>query len=288
MRTAIPGLGWKLDLEEVVMTTFAAGVSVDQLVHHMPRPALLSFLQKVNRTRIQLASIFDLLVAQGDRHGENAHMMEDGNLMLIDNFDKSFFYPNSLFLPRNFISERLYVGNSGLRDPRTHANMPWSRNKVTRDGWPMLTFDVRCHSPARGMRAHFPPGVKTCLAKLRSLRVDGIQARYSMPHALASMLHRRATLMATRGFEKAHELALLAKPVKTEKDPVTNGPTYSFDTKVELFELQTFPWRPPCCKVEFTKRSLGQDFQSSIECVPAISKMVGNETHVLELDHPPQ
>jgi hypothetical protein len=63
------------------------------------------------------------------------HVTEDGNIMLIDNFDKSFLYPNSMFLTQNYIQERLYVGNSGLQDPRTGKNAPWANAKLNRQAW---------------------------------------------------------------------------------------------------------------------------------------------------------
>eukprot|EP00959_Pyramimonas_sp_CCMP1952_P014363 304124-Pyramimonas_sp.AAC.1 len=55
---------------------------------------------QLNSTQVKIAAVFDLLVVQGDRHGENVHVKQDGNIHLIDNLDKSFYYPNSLFLPQ--------------------------------------------------------------------------------------------------------------------------------------------------------------------------------------------
>ena len=56
--------------------------------------------------------------------GENLHMQGDGNFMLIDNFDKTFLYPNSLMLTRNYVHERIYMGNGGLWHPVTDKPRP--------------------------------------------------------------------------------------------------------------------------------------------------------------------
>ena len=52
--------------------------------------------------------------------------------MLIDNFDKSFHYPNSLFLPQTYIHERIYMGNGNIRHPMSGQLAGWSHGKSTR------------------------------------------------------------------------------------------------------------------------------------------------------------
>jgi hypothetical protein len=135
IKTVLPGLHWKVDLEEAVTNVFAPGISLDHMIFNMKQPKQISLLlEMLNTTQAQLAATFDLLIAQGDRHGENVHLREDGSLMLIDNFDKSWHYPNSLFLPQTYIHERLYMGNSNIRNPMTGALAGWSSGKQTKVG----------------------------------------------------------------------------------------------------------------------------------------------------------
>lgn len=67
--------------------------------------------------------------------GENVHVMENGNIRLIDNLDKTFTYINSLFLPQTYISERIYMGNGGMRHPITKQLASFSNGVLTRSAW---------------------------------------------------------------------------------------------------------------------------------------------------------
>lgn len=66
---------------------------------------------------------------------ENAHITQEGAIKLIDNLDKSFIYPNSLFLPQTYISERIYVGNGGIRHPVTKKMASYADGRVSRASW---------------------------------------------------------------------------------------------------------------------------------------------------------
>lgn len=69
------------------------------------------------------------------RRQENAHITQEGNVKLIDNLDKSFVYPNSLFLPQTYISERIHVGNGGIRHPVTKKMAPYADGRLSRASW---------------------------------------------------------------------------------------------------------------------------------------------------------
>ena len=69
LKTTVPGLGWKLDVPRAVTNTFAPGVSLDNIVFNMAPHDMANLLDALNSTRVQIAAVFDLLVAQGDRHG---------------------------------------------------------------------------------------------------------------------------------------------------------------------------------------------------------------------------
>lgn len=69
LRTAVPGLGWKVDLRWAVTTSFAPGLSLNHVRENMDHASLLTLLDRVNSTQVKMAAVFDLLVMQGDRHG---------------------------------------------------------------------------------------------------------------------------------------------------------------------------------------------------------------------------
>jgi hypothetical protein len=52
-----------------VTNSFAPGVSLDNIVFKMAPLDMANLLGALNSTRVQIAAVFDLLVAQGDRHG---------------------------------------------------------------------------------------------------------------------------------------------------------------------------------------------------------------------------
>ncbi|KAK3286493.1 hypothetical protein CYMTET_5953 [Cymbomonas tetramitiformis] len=266
LRTVIPGRGWKVDLSEAVSMSFAPGMSFSHIRAggaQIPPEKLLALLDRINGTHVTLAAIFDLLVLQGDRHAENVHLSEGGRLTLIDNLDKSFVFPNSIFLPQTFISERMYVGNGAVRDAVTKKLASFADGSPSKAAWPRLKLDYRCHEDKRGK---LPEGVNECLAKLSSMGPAGIRSRYSMPELTAEQFHSRVLVLKQRGFKKALLEALKNKPIGATMD--ADGSVvhrYTRRATPERLERQTFPLHPKCCQIENVQS------EALVECLPPLS-----------------
>jgi len=253
IRTVVPGKGWKLDVRHAVINTYAPGLSLNHLRMGMGAANITALHERLNSTQVKIASVFDLLVVQGDRHGENVHVKENGNLHLIDNLDKSFMYPNSLFLAQTYISERIYTGNGGIVHPLTGKLASYSDGSLSRSSWPRLRLDYRCHTAGRG-EDQLPKPLVQCLRKLAKYGTTGIARRYNMPAPIAGPFHSRIDMLLKRGFKRTLASVLRLKPQheKTDKDgniivEFSIQPTAHKDR----LEFQTYPKRPACCKLIF-------------------------------------
>lgn len=104
----IPDLGYHVAWDGLWMER-AHGVSMHQIAYKSKfsylKDTLLGLMHdRLNRTRIVRAAIYELLSSQCDRHAENVFMGSDGNLQLIDNLNAmQFSWRNcaidSIFLP---------------------------------------------------------------------------------------------------------------------------------------------------------------------------------------------
>jgi hypothetical protein len=68
----------------------AEGVSLNQLAYKRAKTFVAGGMntllaEKLNRTRVLRAALFDLLSSQCDRHGQNVFVNEAGKITLIDN-----------------------------------------------------------------------------------------------------------------------------------------------------------------------------------------------------------
>lgn len=253
MRTALPENGWKLEHAELVVSEFAEGISGTHLafnVHTLEDKQKI--LDKINSTQILLAGLFDYLIAQGDRHGENLHIDSEGNIKLIDNFDKSFMYVNSFMIPQTYIYERIYVSNGALRSPRTGQQPAWSKEPMmSSSSWGLLPFDYRCHTPNQKLGMSLPAGVAQCMNKIVAMSTEELAATLHIDPSVAIPLRLRAAVLKADGFEEALKVAASLKPRPhdaTHKDGRQTR-TYRYYTKPDLFELETFQYRKPCCKL---------------------------------------
>lgn len=108
VNAVVPGLGFHVSWDGLWMQR-AEGVSMHQLAYKTKYQYLKGMLlnlmhERLNRTRVVRAAIYDLLTTQCDRHAENVFMNGDGNLQLIDNLNAMQFSwrtcaLDSIFLP---------------------------------------------------------------------------------------------------------------------------------------------------------------------------------------------
>ena len=101
----VPGSGMILDWDMLWMEP-AKGLSLHGLQQSNKRPLIYDLLHtKLNRSQIVEAAVWDLLVAQCDRHIGNIFINLDGNIQLIDHDKALGTVPtcgsNSMLLPGN-------------------------------------------------------------------------------------------------------------------------------------------------------------------------------------------
>jgi len=229
----IPGVGYHIRWLALWMEQ-AEGISLENLVRlgdpmMHPNEFLEIMHDRLNKTRIVHAAMFDLLTSQCDRHAQNIFIAEDGGIMLIDN--ERAFYENkwcaidSILLPttKKFtinVMENSWVHKFkdwGDKEPKCWANVP-------------LLLDYRCYVDGGELGTNYPPKLNRCLRKIRSLGVEDLQLEYGLPDMTATLaLRNRSVDMLEHGFEHALTLGYPRNPN---------------------------PWRyrfaPPCCKIKHT------------------------------------
>eukprot|EP00195_Chlamydomonas_chlamydogama_P015552 CAMPEP_0202899652 /NCGR_PEP_ID=MMETSP1392-20130828/7827_1 /ASSEMBLY_ACC=CAM_ASM_000868 /TAXON_ID=225041 /ORGANISM="Chlamydomonas chlamydogama, Strain SAG 11-48b" /LENGTH=462 /DNA_ID=CAMNT_0049585895 /DNA_START=182 /DNA_END=1570 /DNA_ORIENTATION=- len=229
----IPGVGYHIRWLGIWMEQ-AEGISLENLVRlgtPMMHPnELLNILHnKMNKSQVVAAAIFDLITSQCDRHAQNLFINEDGSVMLIDN--ERAFYENqwcaldSILLPttKKFtinVMENAWVNKFkdwGDKEPQCWANAA-------------LLFDYRCYVEGGKLGKKWPPKVQRCLRKIKSMKATDLLLEYGFPNMhTAVALRNRSLAMLEEGFEYA----------------LTMG-----------FPRNPNPWRykfaPPCCKIKHT------------------------------------
>ncbi len=108
VNAVVPGTGLHVWWDGLWMEK-ADGLSLNQISYRRTKAfvteALTSMLgEKLNKTRVVRAAIYDLLSSQCDRHSQNVFLNSDGNIKLIDNLQAlQFSWYNcamdSIFLP---------------------------------------------------------------------------------------------------------------------------------------------------------------------------------------------
>ncbi|GMH45815.1 hypothetical protein BSKO_13778 [Bryopsis sp. KO-2023] len=181
------------------------------------------FSKKINKTEVILASIFDLLVCQTDRHDENLFIDESGHLTLIDN-DEAFgrgwrsVGVDSLFLPTTQYYMSSHVGMNYLRkkhdSPRKYPE-------------PSILLDYRCSAPGGKIGFDYPPQVEKCLRKFATMSPEELKENYSLLGMIdAEMLFNRTRDLLRKGFEWTLEYG----------EPRSLSPL-------------RYPWGTPCCSM---------------------------------------
>ena len=94
LRAVVPGSGVRVDVASATWAERAEGVSLDALATALLPSALVETLRSVPHAAVRDAALFDLLLVQGDRHGENAFISRKGRYFkLIDRRGSSLLLP---------------------------------------------------------------------------------------------------------------------------------------------------------------------------------------------------
>ncbi|GFH21239.1 uncharacterized protein HaLaN_18500 [Haematococcus lacustris] len=229
----LPEIGYHIRWHAIWMEQ-ADGISLENLVRlgnpmMHPNDLLDIMHNRLNKTQVVKAAIFDLMTSQCDRHAQNIFIGESGHLTLIDNeralYENGWCAMDSIFLPatKKFtinVMENAWVNkfkNWGTKVPQCWANVP-------------LLLDYRCYVPGGQLGTAWPTGVQRCLAKLAGMSAEQIMHEYGFPNLVtATALKNRTKAMHEDGFESA---------------------------MLHSYPVNPSPWRyrpaPSCCKIIHT------------------------------------
>ncbi|KAJ9505716.1 hypothetical protein QJQ45_021475 [Haematococcus lacustris] len=229
----LPEIGYHIRWHAIWMEQ-ADGISLENLVRlgnpmMHPNDLLDIMHNRLNKTQVVKAAIFDLMTSQCDRHAQNIFIGESGHLTLIDNeralYENGWCAMDSIFLPatKKFtinVMENAWVNkfkNWGTKVPQCWANVP-------------LLLDYRCYVPGGQLGTAWPTGVRRCLAKLAGMSAEQIMHEYGFPNLVtATALKNRTKAMHEDGFESA---------------------------MLHSYPVNPSPWRyrpaPSCCKIIHT------------------------------------
>ncbi|GLI65785.1 hypothetical protein VaNZ11_009401 [Volvox africanus] len=209
----LPGVGYPIDWWGLWME-YVEGISLENFLYRgIPRRLPLDtiadmFNNRLNKTRIVMGAIFDLLTSQCDRHAQNLFLQEDGNLKLIDNEScLQHMWRNcgfdSVMVPTTQKQEIVRLGNDFVSKLPTLTDQP----QIPRfDADPQLLLDYRCYLPEgqEQMGTQYPPPIDKCLRNIASMTPKEVASFYGFPYGVASInLHFRATDMIMHGYEWA-------------------------------------------------------------------------------------
>ncbi|KAG2490125.1 hypothetical protein HYH03_011431 [Edaphochlamys debaryana] len=263
VRGVVPGIGYPIDWWGLWME-YAEGVSLENF-QYRGRPRMLDrethmevFNNKLNKTRVLRAAIFDLLTSQCDRHAQNVMLQEDGNFVLIDN-DATL---NLLHHTCGFDS--IFVPNTLKYEAARTANH-WVLKLPGADTVPrppsldfQILLDYRCALPEgrEAMGTSYPPQVEQCLRHIADMTPEQITkgyewaAKYGLPRNTAPRRYRskpkccklelpnvHATIQCAHPYEPVWELPL--------GNPITGGVWDKNRPDIGTYEGGTFPEDPP-------------------------------------------
>jgi len=236
LRAVVPGSLETLSLGEALWAERAEGVSLDALAMALPRNELLRVLAAVPHAAVRDAALLDLLLLQGDRHGENVFLARGGRtLKLIDSRDAMLDANgmDSLFLPTSPAFQRSRVGNAAF----SNGGMQ-SAAKLA-----LTSLDYRCHVTGGAIGFDYPPKFAECIASIAEASVEQLYERYGLPRGIpgrlfdgeaadmATRLRAQAALLRGAGFEAA--LRRTRHKNTTGRSPALGG----------------FEPPPPCCRL---------------------------------------
>ncbi|GIL86258.1 hypothetical protein Vretifemale_14600 [Volvox reticuliferus] len=203
VNAVVPGHGLHVWWDGLWMER-AEGLSLNQISYKRTRNFVTGSLktvmgERLNKTLVVRAALYDLLSSQCDRHSQNVFITESGQIKLIDNLQAlQFSWVNcamdSIFLPgtqKNMVIT--WGGNVAFKI--RHAQVRRSIN-------PMVVLDYRCYVEGGRIGKNYDPKMRQCLTKLRDMTPKQIQLEYGFPYvSSAAILQQRASDMINKGFE---------------------------------------------------------------------------------------
>ncbi|KXZ45058.1 hypothetical protein GPECTOR_59g667 [Gonium pectorale] len=226
VRGVVPGVGYPVDWYGLWME-YVDGISLENYLHkgkprRQPLPVIADMLNnRLNKSRVVRAAVFDLLTSQCDRHAQNIFIQarvrrnaaqllpaEDGNIKLIDN-EASLMHMwkncgfDSVLVPTTQKQEIVRLANHFV------IKLPRDSTLVLPRGFadPQLLLDYRCYLPPGAgdtMGTSYPPEIGTCLKKIAGMSAKEVKEHYGFTELrVANNLLTRAQDMLTRGYEWA-------------------------------------------------------------------------------------
>ncbi|KAG1676217.1 hypothetical protein FOA52_006434 [Chlamydomonas sp. UWO 241] len=187
----------------------ANGITLDGLARaQKPGLAMRLLQEKLNRTRVQAAAVFDLLTSQCDRHPDNVFVDDRGNIQVIDN-DKALgvvercsqdtiFIPGTRYHSVMRVGFRKELANYYRKIRRTQPDL--CHGLVN----PSFVMDYRCTTPSGTLGTSYPPSLGACMRRIAEMSDEGVATEYGISHrARVQALRMRATEMMDLGFEAA-------------------------------------------------------------------------------------
>lgn len=188
IRSAHPQSGDKIDGDALFMDR-APGVSLEMFTRSAPEEIVGSggasmrppsphrlrrgVLRAIDSRKVLRAVLFDVLLGQCDRHGQNIFVTAEGEMTLIDN-DQAFgegwrrCAVDSVMVPGSEKFTIVRFGNQHL-----HGNQPPQRNINVQ-----TLLDYRCHAPGGELGQHFPHEFRTCAKWLSDATPPAIADRF--------------------------------------------------------------------------------------------------------------
>lgn len=189
--------GVKQDMDVMVFGA-APGVGFESLGPRIT-PTLLELLRKIDPDRILKLALFDLLTSQGDRHGQNIFITEDGLIHGIDNESSMRNQLNSMLIPGGQKFETYRVGFihtvCSLRN-----NCDTARPSPSTLG---AMLDYRCYVDGGSIGKKYPKQFEEFLRKVDAMEEEEVYEYFGMATPeFATKFKARVHDLLDLGFER--------------------------------------------------------------------------------------
>ena len=189
--------GVKQDMDVMVFGA-APGVGFESLGPRIT-PTLLELLRKIDPDRILKLALFDLLTSQGDRHGQNIFITEDGLIHGIDNESSMRNQLNSMLIPGGQKFETYRVGFihtvCSLRN-----NCDTARPSPSTLG---AMLDYRCYVDGGSIGKKYPKQFEEFLRKVDAMEDEEVYEYFGMAAPeFATKFKARVHDLLDLGFER--------------------------------------------------------------------------------------
>ena len=199
--------GVKQDASMLVFDV-APGVAFESLKSQI-NGETLAMVNKIDPERIKLLALFDFITGQGDRHGQNIFITEDGYITGIDNESAFRRELNSMLIPGGQKHETYRVGYQvtvcALRnDCNTVKSTPSTLG---------LLLDYRCFVKGRYMGKDLPEALKPFLERVNAMTTEEVYDHFMFANAdHAEVFKERVKDLYELGFEGAVKKAYSQMP----------------------------------------------------------------------------